>query len=58
MSGRHSLFARVLDEGDAPLELYNYLEKKWAVPKAPQEFTVSLYLRSNKDSATGAVSDT
>ena len=41
MSGRRSLFTQVLDEGDAPLALYKYLAKKWAVPKYLQEFTAS-----------------
>ena len=48
----------MLHEGDALLALHKYLTKKWAVPKAPQEFTASHPLRSKMDSATGAVSDT
>ena len=58
MSGRRSLFAQVLDDGDSPLGLFKYLAKKWAVPKAPQDFTASRSLRLNTDSTTGAVSDT
>ena len=34
MSGRRSLFAQVLEEGDAPPALYKYLANKWAVPEA------------------------
>ena len=58
MSGRRSLLSQVLDEGDAMLELYKYLAKKWEVPEAPQEFPASRSLRSNTNSATGAISDT
>ena len=58
MSGRRSLFDQVLDDGDAPLGLFKYLAKKWAVPKSPQDFTASRSLRSNTDSTTRAVSDT
>ena len=55
MSGRRSLFAQVRDEGDAPLDLFNYLAKKWAVPKSPQEFTASRSLQLNTDSMTGSI---
>ena len=58
MSGRRLFFAQVLDEVDALIGLSKYLAKKWAVPKSPQDFTASRYLRSNTDSATGSVSDT
>ena len=58
MSGRRSLFAQVLDDRDAPLGLFKELANKWAVPEAPQDFTASCSLRSNTDSAMGAVSNT
>ena len=58
MSDRRLLLSQVLDKGDAPLALYKYLAKKWAIPKSPQEFTASRSLRLNMDYATGAVSDT
>ena len=58
MSGRRSFFTQILDEGDAPLVLFKYLAKKWTFPEDPHKFTTSLSLRSNKDSATRAVSDT
>ena len=50
MSDRRSLFAQILDKGDAPMGLFVYLAKKWVVPKAPQEFTASRSLRLNTDS--------
>ena len=58
MSGRRSLFAQVLDNGDALLVFFKQLANKWAVSESPQDFTASRSLRSNTDSATGAVSDT
>ena len=58
MSVRRSLFAQVLDKGGAPLGLYKYPAKKWAVSKAPQEFNAIRSLRSNMESTMLAVSDT
>ena len=58
MSGRRSLFAQVLDNGDALLVFFKHLANKWAVSESPQDFTASRSLRLNTDSATGAVSDT
>ena len=58
MSVRRSLFTQVLDDGYAPLGLFKYLAKKWAVPEASQDFGASRSLCSSMDSATGAVSNT
>ena len=58
MSGRHLLFAHILDDGYASLGLFKYIEKKWAVPEALQYFTANFSLCSNTESATGAISDT
>ena len=58
MSGRRSLFAQVLDAGYAPLGIYIYLAKKWAVPEAPQEFTTSRSFRSNTESASRDINAT
>ena len=55
--GRRLLFAQALENGNDPLGLFKYLAKKWAVPKAPQDFTARRSLHLNTDSATGAVSN-
>ena len=57
MSGWRSLFSKVLDNGNAPLGLFKYLTKKWAVPEAPQDLTAKRSLRSNTDAATGSIID-
>ena len=55
MAGRHSSYAEVLGETEAPLALHKHLAQYWAAADAPHNDPGGRATRSTADPSTGAV---